>query len=60
MNLPEFTGVYFVVHLDSGLVVRCEAYASALAYVSECGGVVLKDGSFAQEIVSKCRKMWNR
>lgn len=53
--------IYYVVHLDTGLVVECVSYQSAVNYAIECGGVIINGRCrFAQMIVAKCRALWNK
>lgn len=53
--------IYYVVHLDTGLVVKSVSYQSAVKYAVECGGVIINGRcQFAQLIVAKCRALWNK
>lgn len=53
--------IYYIVHLDTGLIVKSVSYQSAVKYAVECGGVVLNGRCrFAQFIVTKCRDLWNK
>lgn len=51
--------IYYVLHLDTGLVVKSVSYDAAVRYARECGGVVVRGRSaFASYLVAKCRALW--
>lgn len=53
--------IYYIVHLDTGLVVKSASYQSAVKYAVECGGVIINGRcQIAQLIVAKCRKLWSK
>lgn len=52
--------IWYVLHLASGLIVSCETYKSAVAYVEQCGGVIVRgDSPVTDGLLTQCRKIWN-
>lgn len=51
--------MWFVINPFTHLVVECEVYRSAVHYVLECGGVIVRASSTTELIINYHRALWN-